>query len=399
MKYNIICLSNQLWDFPNWTNKRHVMSRLAERGHNVLFVDPPINFGNVFLKQVQSGLWGLKRFLLHHKKSKCGAVVFTPINFLPISEVSSEKHVRRIKNIAKRNFDPNLKTILWIYHVQLKNLEKYIDNLKHDILVYDCVDNYEGFPEEKSIFRTSEFGKELVEQEKDLTQRADVVFASAPGLLEKLEKDNKNVHFTPNVGDYQRFKNVSEFKDKIPDELKQIPRPRVGMIGALDEYKFDANLVKKAAQENPKVSFVLIGPFALKDRDASLESIGLSGLGNVYYLGPKPYKDKHLYMTGFDAEMIPYQLNDYTVGGCFPVKFHDSLAAGLPVIVTDLPAYAPFEEVCYISRSPEEFSHNIRIALDEDSPKKAKARQEVAKENDWNGKVGKMLELISNTLS
>jgi len=41
--------------------------------------------------------------------------------------------------------------------------------------------------------------------------------------------------------------------------------------------------------------------------------------------------------------IIPYQINDYTVGGCFPVKFHDALSAGLPVVVTDLPAYAPLK--------------------------------------------------------
>ena len=37
-KHDIICLSSQGWDEPMWTNKQHIMSRLA-REHRVLHVD------------------------------------------------------------------------------------------------------------------------------------------------------------------------------------------------------------------------------------------------------------------------------------------------------------------------------------------------------------------------
>ena len=83
------------------------------------------------------------------------------------------------------------------------------------------------------------------------------------------------------------------------------------------------------------------------------------------------------------------------MGGCFPVKFHDVLAAGLPVVVTDLPAYRPFGDVCYISKGYNEFSQNVRRAIEENSPEKVKQRQDVAKDNNWDGKVAKMLSLIS----
>lgn len=388
-------MSNQLWDFPNWTNKRHVMHRLAKGGHTVLFVDPPINAGNVLLKQILRGYWSLRRLFTLHKKDVSGALVFTPINLLPFYQVTSIFHILKIKLLAKKYFDKKSKTLLWVYHVQLAGLEKYLSALPYDFLIYDCVDNYEGFPAEQTFYKTNVYKNELREQEAFLTKKADIVFATAPGLLEKLKKYNPNVFYTPNVGDYKRFRNVKSYKSKIPKDLGAIPRPRVGMIGALDEYKFDGQLVKKAALENPQVSFVLIGPFALKDKNASLKSIGLAGIDNIYYLGPRDYAFKKYYMAGFDAEIIPYQLNDYTVGGCFPVKFHDALAAGLPVIVTDLPAYAPFLDVAYVSKSPDEFSQNIKRALVEDNEKKIKQRQVVAKQNDWDGKVSLMLQLIA----
>lgn len=395
-KYNIVCLSNQLWDFPNWTNKRHVMQRLTKKGHSVIFVDPPINFGRLFLKQVFRGEWSLKRFLTRTKQDAGGAIVVSPINFLPISKLTSFRHVKKIKRALKKNIVSTRKTILWVYHVQLAELEVYVRKINHDILIYDCVDNYEAFPEVKSLFATSVYGEKLIEQEKKLTETANIVFASAPGLVEKLKKLNKNVYYTPNVGDYERFKNTKSYKYKIPKDLSEIPRPRIGMIGAMDEYKFDADLVRKCAQDNPNFSFVLIGPLALKDKNATIEDLGLADLDNVFYLGSRPYDQKKFYMAGFDVDIIPYQLNNYTVGGCFPVKFHDSLAAGLPVVVTDLPAYAPFGEVSYISKSYQEFSDNIRRALEEDNKNRIKQRKEVARVNSWDNKVEAMLDHIDN---
>lgn len=397
-KFNIICLSNQLWDFPNWTNKRHVMSRMAKLGNTVLFVDPPLNIGNVFLSQIKRGLWDISRFFLQYKKDAVGAVIYSPLNTIPHNKITSKWHIGRINRLARKFFQPNQRTILWVYHVQLAELKSYLDELTYDILVYDCVDNYSAFPEQRSFHRTVTSNNETVEVEKHLATRASIVFASAPGLVERLKKCNQNTYFTPNVGDYEEFHNAKQFKDQLPHDLKDIPRPRIGYVGAIDTYKFNADLIKKAALDHPNYSFVLIGSLALKDKEGTLSDFGLDGISNIYYLGVRPYKQKKYYYAGFDVDLIPYVLNDYTIGGCFPVKFHDSLAAGLPVIVTDLPAYYPFRDVCYISKSYNEFSENIKRALSEDSPDLIKRRQLVAKDNNWDGKVQQMLGYIKQSL-
>jgi hypothetical protein len=393
-KLNIICLSNQLWDYPGWTNKKHVMTRLAKRGHKVLFVDPPINTGKVFGRQIGRGFWSPLRLLTQKKKSSSGALVYTPLNIIPNTAVTSRWHVNRIKKLAGGFLDKNQKTVLWVYHVQMSNLEAYLEDLDYDLLIYDCVDNYEGFPENSSFYSTTVPKNRVVKQEKYLAEKADLVFATAPGLVDKLREYNQNVHFTPNVGDFEKFKKAQEMKDEIPEDLVRIPRPRIGFTGSMDEYKFDAKLMRKIAQDHPDFSFILIGQVALKDSRASLQDLGLGDLQNVYFLGYKPYETIEQYFAGFDVYIIPYQLNDYTVGGCFPVKFHDGLAAGLPTVVTDLPAYRPFESVSYISKNYEEFSANVKNAIDEDSPQKISERQAVARENNWDGKVDRMLELV-----
>jgi hypothetical protein len=208
-KYNIICLSNQLWLDDYWTNKSHVMSRLSKLGHKVLFVEPPINTGNIFLRQLLKGNWPIKRLLTQTRvEVQSGLLIYSPLNPVPDSEFTANMHIGRINKITHRLFNPKLKTVLWVYHVQLKNLMKYVSGIKHDILIYDCVDNYLGFPENSAFYSTTVPKKQLAKQEEELAKRANLVFATAPGLVEKLKDYNSNTHFTPNVGDYEKFKNV-----------------------------------------------------------------------------------------------------------------------------------------------------------------------------------------------
>lgn len=394
-KFNIICLSNQLWDFENWTNKKHVMSRLMNFGDNVIFVDPPINTGFVFFRHLKRGNFNLKRILTGVKNITKSSIVFTPLNFIPFKLITSFFHVLKIKYLTLKHFDKNRPTILWIYNVEIPQLKFYVNFLKYDKLVYDCVDNYPAFPK----YDTDQKKQTIINQENYLIKKSDIVFTTAPGLYDRIKMQNKNTFYTPNVGDYDMFKDTKKYKYQLKSDLKNIPQPRIGFIGALDEYKFDFGLLKKIALDHKKFSFVLIGPLGLKDKDASLDTLGLSEFKNIYYLGSKPYKDKIKYMAGFDVDIIPYVINDYTKGGCFPVKFHDSLAAGLPIVVTDLPAYYDFKDVCYISKSYQEFSDNIKIALDQDEVQKIEARKNVAKLNDWDTKVVNMINIIKNSFT
>jgi glycosyltransferase involved in cell wall biosynthesis len=388
-KYNIICLSNQLWEYPLWTNKKHVMYRLSKLGHKVLFVDPPINTGRLLLRYIIKGNWSVFRLLTWQYKDE-NVRVITPLNFAPFFVLLSKLHSWLIQQVAKRYLEPDRKTILWVYHVEIAGIENYLNTIKHDLLIYDCVDNYTALPS----YTLQTKRERTIWQENYLTERADIVFTTAPGLYERLKKLNPNTHYTPNVGDYEKFVKAEDFKENLPEDIAEISRPRVVFVGAADEYKFDRELFAKIVEDYPKYSFVVIGPIALKDREATKEELGFGGVENVYFLGTRPYSEVHKYFAGADVFIIPYQLNEYTVGGCFPVKFHDALAAGLPVVVTNLPAYEPFRDVSYISRNYEGFSQNIRRALEEDSTDKVNERRKVAGDNTWEKKVAKMLELI-----
>lgn len=391
-KYNIICLSNQLWDYPNWTNKRHVMTRLSKMGHKIIFVDPPINFGRVFLRQIQKGYWDFLRFLLGYKKDG-NVIVYTPIKYYLFSKISSYIFSEKINSLGLKFFNKKNKTILWIYNMEIDNLDSYLNHIKRDFLIYDCVDYYAGFPR----YETKEQKEQILKIEKSLTEKSDLVFATAPGLVERLKKINKNTFYTPNVGDFEMFHGIKEkYKNDKPKELKKIKSPIIGYIGALDSYKFDYELLKKSAITYPEYNFVIIGDIALKDREGSLKELGLDNLPNVHFLGSIPFVKTPKYMAHFDIELIPYVYNDYTVGGCFPVKFFNTMSAGIPSVVTNLPVFALYKNVSYISKTHDDFIKNIKFALEENSTKKVHERELVAKENTWDAKVSNMLSIISS---
>ena len=282
-KYNIICLSNQLWDYPLWTNKKQVMTRLSKSGHTVLFVDPPINMGRLFFRQFFQKKWPLKR-LISGQYTDAAVRIFSAVNFLPIYSLLAYFHARRINKIASKCFDKDKKTLLWIYHVEIEGLDVYLKRLNYDYLIYDCVDNYAGFPKYDTAAKKERVNK----TEQRLAAKADIVFASAPGLVEKLRKFNQNIHYMPNVGDYEKFKNVKQIVD-LPGDVKDLHRPIVGYTGAIDEYKFDRDLFRKVASNYPGYTFVLVGPMALKDREGTLKEIGLADLTNVVFLGTRDY--------------------------------------------------------------------------------------------------------------
>jgi len=390
---NIICLSNQLWDWPLWTNKRQVMARLANLGHNVLFVDPPIRFQKL-AKQVLGGHWSISRLLTGSRviKTEFGENKEL-INYTPVTLSYSEKpnlaefNTRRVRRImSKRGIrDDGEKTALWVYNPSMR---EYVDKIPHDFLIYDCVDDYPSMANYERLGLSTN----VKLWEEELARKANLIFGTTPGLVEKLSKINPNTHFVPNAGNYELFSKVIRQNTLKPEALMSIPSPIIGFTGTIDDYKVDTTLIVKTARQYPQYSFVIIGPKGETDKSPDLST--LKTLPNVHFLPEVKYEEQIAYYAYFDAFIIPYHLNDYTMKGYFPVKFFDALSAGLPTIVTNLPAYLQYSEVCYIGQTDEEFVKMVGQAVTDDNAGLRQKRQSVAKENSWDGKVKKMLDLI-----
>jgi hypothetical protein len=70
-----------------------------------------------------------------------------------------------------------------------------------------------------------------------------------------------------------------------------------------------------------------------------------------------------------------------------PIKLREYVAAGLPVVSTDLPECRLNPALTRVGRTPEEFIGQIEAALREDTPAARVARSEAMKAETWEKKI------------
>jgi hypothetical protein len=402
----VIILSNQQFDSKLKTNKWQVANQMAKKGHYVIFVDPPLRFKA--LKNITK--------MIDYKKDNL--VVYKPINLLnfkPFSALNTFVHLNVINNLVNKFKQHNEKKILYIYHFDFPDLRDFFKSFKHDVSVYDCVDIYSEFPEYAIGVKVNPSFVSFIQkiddyfkvkfnqnglnlkswvdaQEEWLCKNVDLVFASAPGIVSHLNKWRKNVEYLPNAVDFEKFDHA--VKDQEPNDIKNIPHPRIGFSGAIDSYKNNIKLIEKCAQTYPNYHFIMIGPEKVSDPNLDLSV--LKSLSNVHFLGEKPWEQTPSYFDHFDAYFIPYNLNDYT-RGCHPIKYFEGLASGLPTLIT-LSSVKAFDPDNYVTEDEEQFIKNIEIAVTTDSSEKRKARKDLARQHTWSGKVDKQIGFITKKL-
>ncbi len=418
MKYNFVILSNQQYDFELKTNKWHVAKRLSAQGHKVVFVDPPLRF-KAFKTFVKNPSFDLRKLFFNTEKKNENLIIYRPanvFNFWPFSEVNTYLHASKINELSRDFFHKEAKTILYIYHFDFPDLENFVKKITHDLMIYDCVDEYTAFPEYAEgkkvnpsliapIQKIDDLLKIYTKQkgisnknwvyyrEEWLCKNSDLVFASAPELVAKLSKWKTPIYYLPNAAESKLF-DMKGVKVEDPEYMKKIPHPRIGFSGAIDTYKNDIHLIEMCAETYPQYNFVLLGPEKIADPDLDLTK--LKAMQNVFFVGKKPWEDTPVYFNVCDVFFIPYNLN---LVGCFPVKYFEALAVGLPTVITALPGLEEFDVDGFVSKTREDFVKNIKKAVEENSPAKIAKRKKMAYENTWDGKVEKQLKLIEDYTS
>src|SRR5262249_51178673 len=155
--------------------------------------------------------------------------------------------------------------------------------LEPSLTVYDCMDelaNFHGAP------------PELKRLERELFQRADLVFTGGYSLYESKRDQHANVHPFPSSVDTSHFLKARVSSNE-PKDQAAIPHPRLGFCGVIDE-RMDISLVDAIAKARPDWHLVMIGPVVKID-----EKI-LPRRPNIHYLGRKDYSDLPGYLAGWD---------------------------------------------------------------------------------------------------
>jgi UDP-galactopyranose mutase len=167
----------------------------------------------------------------------------------------------------------------------------------------------------------------LLELEQELIDKADLVFTGGSSLYEAKKDRHPSVHCFPSSVDRAHFcKARSRLFD--PADQEDLPRPRLGFYGVIDE-RFDTELLGQVAAMRPSWSFVMVGPVVKISEDE------LPKRPNIHYLGSKTYSELPAYLSGWDVALMPFAMNESTQF-ISPTKTPEYLAGGKPVVSTPI---------------------------------------------------------------
>jgi O-antigen biosynthesis protein len=217
--------------------------------------------------------------------------------------------------------------------------------------------------------------------EAELCRRADLVIATSETLCQDRQQYNANTHWVPNGADVEHFARPSP----IAYDLHALKRPLIGFIGGLSQW-VDVDLLGQLAAARPDWTFVLVGP-------VSVDVSALRARSNVHMLGPRPYAHLPAYLAGMDVALIPFRHEPVTYHAD-PIKAYEYLAAGVPVVATNLPALARLEHVVRLADTPADFERQIGAALAEGRGSRRAERQTEAQHHSWSSRFAQIESLI-----
>jgi glycosyltransferase involved in cell wall biosynthesis len=376
---SIVCFAKDWSEDP--TSNNHVMKMLA-RDNEVLWLNsigmrtPSLKSGRDMSKIVNK----LKSFAKGPLDVENGLHVYTPI-VLPFphsrpAQIANGGILKTTLQLLRNKYRMRSDFQLWTF---LPNSVKYVGKLGESLVVYYCTDEFSKFGYLD--------GEKIGAMERELCQRADIVFTTAKTLHERKKEFNPETHLASHGVDAAHFAKALDPKTEVPAEIAHLKGPVIGFIGLIEEW-VDTDAIAFLAERKPDWNFVVIG--------RAIANVSHLQKPNIHLLGRKPYAELPPYLKRFDVGLIPFRLTELT-RNVNPIKLREYFSAGLPVLSADIPEvrhYADFEFGdkegalgCGVYQNHEELLSLCEKALAADSPGARKRRSEAMRAETWEKKV------------
>lgn len=364
-------LSGIRWDFL-WQRHQTLATKLAARGHPTVFVETT-GFSNPRPSP------GLARKLLSRLRSSTGygdsggdayenLTVYSPLAAPPTAQVfrrlNHRVFVPRIARDLRRLAGDNPAVIAY---PPTRTTLDLVGALAPSRLLYDCSDDYEGFPG---------VPPDIAATERELLARADAVTCTSGYLLEKVRPARPDATLIGSGVDFERFNALAA--DEPVREARM-----VCFFGHIGD-RLDLVALREVARAG--VTVRLVGEIESSARWL-LEEPG------VDYRGAVGHGELPRTLSGVDAFVLPYRIGPQT-RGISPAKTYECLATGRPVIASPLPALAGLGEHVYLAESPADFVRRLGELPAAESRERAAARVELARGNDWEYRVDELERLL-----
>jgi teichuronic acid biosynthesis glycosyltransferase TuaH len=219
--------------------------------------------------------------------------------------------------------------------------------------------------------------------------KADLAVANSLYLTDYLRRYNPNSHYIGQGCDIRVFDAAIDYP--MPDDLRSIPHPIIGYIGAISSLRLDKDVIREIAVSRPHYNIVMVGP-----EDEDFIKSDLHSYPNIHFLGRKPLEELPRYSSRFDVCINPQLLNEVTIGN-YPLKIDEYLAMGKPVVATRTPAMELFGDFVYTAEKPTDYPDLLDKAMAEDNSATRERRIALAHTHTWENSVRELLLAIENT--
>jgi UDP-galactopyranose mutase len=359
----LVVFSHLRWDFV-FQRPQHILSRLAAT-RPVLFIEEPVPSSD-----------GVDRW--EFTSPTTGVTVCRPHTTVAGGGFSGDQCavlkplIRQL--VADRAGD---EYDLWFYTPMALAVA---EELTPRVIIYDKMDDLAAFKFAPPDMR---------EREDAVLAKADVVFTGGPSLYRSTKDRHHHCHCFPSSVDAEHFGRAATPLPE-PEGQANIPHPRLGFFGVLDE-RFDASLLANAASLRPNWHFVLVGPVV------KIDPADLPRLPNIHYLGQRRYEDLPAYLSGWDVAILPFAQNEAT-RSISPTKTLEYMAADKPIVSTPIPDVAnTYGTVVGLGTTAEEFVAACEAAYFESANEKASRRsryRDILAATSWDATVETMAGLI-----
>lgn len=358
----VLALVPDRWDWQ-WQPRHQIMTRLV-RYFPIVWMNPAEGWRRSL---------ELRKFFTPREMTplveKC-FVVRTPSPYLPelyspswLARLTFRKRLEQARESLFRKGCKKLILYLW-----RPEFAAALDCIPHDLSSYHIDDEYSF----------SAVDRPIPEAEMRLIKSVDQVFIHSPALLEKKGKINPHTSFAPNGVNFDAHARAVP----APADVADIPHPRIGYSGYIKK-QLDWPLLLELTARHPEWLFIFVG--ASNPHPEIAASIAeLSGRKNVRFLGSKTAQELANYPQHFDVCIMPYRRDDYT-RYIYPLKLHEYLASGKPVVGTPIASLEAFRDVVRLPATLDEWSSALTEALgtSANTTEQRAARQAVAKQHDW----------------
>ena len=257
------------------------------------------------------------------------------------------------------------------------NAIDYAGYLGESKLIYYCVDDW-------TLFSNIDC-RWISRCEEQLLQRANVIFATSRYLKKKCEQiAGREVHYMPHGVDFSKFASALHESTVIPLDLVPLPRPRIGYFGNIRDW-IDFPLLKELTLARPAWSFVMIGP-------VTSDLSELRNLPNLHFLGRREPNQLPAYCKAFDVALIPYRTDDPRMEAINPIKLRELLAAGVPVVASDIPEVRGISQYVRTAKGKDDFLAALEAILSRKLDRTAISEER--RTDDWPVRVREIRRIV-----